>query len=48
LAAVVGGTLFDIWRPSAPYILTGCLSGLLCLMAVYVLRERDRGCRAGD
>jgi MFS family permease len=36
LAAIVGGTLFDIWRPSAPYILTGCLSGLLCLMAVYV------------
>jgi len=33
---IVGRTLFDVWRPSAPYILTGCLSGLLCLMAVYV------------
>jgi MFS family permease len=38
LAAIVGGTLFDVWRPSAPYILTGCMSGLLCLMAVYTYR----------
>jgi predicted MFS family arabinose efflux permease len=35
LAAVVGGTLFDTWRPSAPYIVTGCVSGLLCLLAVH-------------
>ncbi|MFM9011898.1 MAG: MFS transporter [Planctomycetota bacterium] len=47
LAAIVGGTLFDVWRPSAPYILTGCLSGLLCLMAVYVWgRGRARAAAA--
>lgn len=35
LAAIVGGTLFDIWRPSAPYIVIGCTSGLLCLLSIY-------------
>lgn len=35
LAALVGGTLFDSWRPSAPYIVMGCTSGLLCLLASY-------------
>ena len=34
-AAVVGGTLFDLWRPSAPYVVMGCLSGVLCLLAAY-------------
>lgn len=34
-AAVVGGTLFDVWRPSAPYVVMGCLSGVLCLVAIY-------------
>jgi hypothetical protein len=32
---VVGGTLFDLWRPSAPYVVMGCLSGVLCLFSVY-------------
>jgi len=35
LAAIVGGTLFDAWRPSAPYVVIGCTSGLLCLFAIY-------------
>jgi MFS family permease len=35
LAAVVGGTLFDSWRPSAPYVVMGCTSGLLCALATY-------------
>lgn len=35
LAALVGGTLFDSWRPSAPYVVMGCTSGLLCLLASY-------------
>jgi MFS family permease len=35
LAAIVGGTLFDAWRPSAPYIVMGCTSGLLCALATY-------------
>jgi MFS family permease len=35
LAAIVGGTLFDAWRPSAPYIVMGCTSGLLCALAAY-------------
>ena len=34
LAAIVGGTLFDIWRPSAPYIVVGSVSGLLCILSV--------------
>jgi len=35
LAAVVGGALFDSWRPSAPYVVMGCTSGLLCGLAVF-------------
>lgn len=35
LAAIVGGTLFDVWRPSAPYVVMGCTSGLLALLALY-------------
>jgi hypothetical protein len=35
-----------VWRPSAPYILTGCMSGLLCLMAVYTWREGARASTA--
>lgn len=35
VAAIVGGTLFDIWRPSAPYIVMGSVSGLLCMLAIY-------------
>lgn len=41
-AAVAGGTLFDIWRPSAPYVLMGGLSGLLCLMAILTWRAGPR------
>ena len=33
-AAIVGGTLFDAWRPSAPYVVMGAVSGLLCLLAL--------------
>jgi predicted MFS family arabinose efflux permease len=33
-AAVVGGTLFDLWRPSAPYVVMGGLSGVLCVLAL--------------
>jgi MFS family permease len=35
LAAIVGGTLFDVWRPSAPYIVMGVTSGVLCVAATY-------------
>ncbi len=35
LAAIVGGTLFDSWRPSAPYVVMGCTSGVLCALATY-------------
>jgi MFS family permease len=38
LAAAVGGWLFDVWRPSAPYIIMGVTSGLLCIAATYVFR----------
>jgi len=38
-AAIVGGTLFDAWRPSAPYIVMGCVSGLLCLLSFYTWRH---------
>jgi MFS family permease len=36
LAALLGGYLFDVWRPSAPYILMGSVSGLLCCYAFWV------------
>jgi MFS family permease len=42
LAAIVGGTLFDIWRPSAPYIVMGCVSGLLSLLALWTWRQAPR------
>jgi MFS family permease len=38
LAAAVGSWLFDVWRPSAPYIIMGVTSGLLCIAATYVFR----------
>jgi MFS family permease len=38
-AAIVGGTLFDAWRPSAPYIVMGCVSGLLCVLSLYTWRR---------
>ena len=34
-AAIVGGYLFDVWRPSAPYVVMGGTSGLLCIVATY-------------
>ena len=46
-AALVGGTLFDLWRPSAPYIVTGFVSGLLCLSAVHTWRTGRRTGPAG-
>ena len=42
LAAIVGGTLFDTWRPSAPYVVMGCVSGLLCLLAVHTWLQGRR------
>lgn len=49
LAAIVGGTLFDAWRPSAPYIVTGCVSGLLCMLAIHtwIATRLDPGSRRG-
>jgi MFS family permease len=35
LAALAGGFLFDAWRPSAPYVVMGFVSGMLCIAAVY-------------
>ena len=34
-AAIVGGYLFDVWRPSAPYVVMGGVSALLCIVATY-------------
>ncbi len=34
-ATIVGGYLFDFWRPSAPYVVMGAVSGVLCLAATY-------------
>jgi MFS family permease len=42
LAAAVGGWLFDTWRPSAPYIIMGVTSGLLCIAATYVYRVTQK------
>lgn len=43
LAAIVGGTLFDSWRPSAPYVVMGCTSGVLCALATYTwIKTRAR------
>ena len=39
LAAALGGWLFDVWRPSAPYIIMGVTSGMLCIAATYVYRK---------
>jgi MFS family permease len=41
-AALVGGTLFDAWRPSAPYVVMGAVSGLLCLLALATWRQDRR------
>lgn len=35
-SALLGGWLFDVWRPSAPYILMGTASALLCCYALKV------------
>jgi MFS family permease len=39
IAAFIGGYLFDVWRYSAPYIVMGCASGMLCIAALYVYRR---------
>jgi MFS family permease len=40
-AALAGGILFDTWRPSAPYVIMGVTSGVLCIVATYTwLRTR--------
>jgi MFS family permease len=38
VASFTGGYLFDIWRYSAPYLVMGVTSGILCLMAIYTYR----------
>jgi MFS family permease len=38
VASYTGGYLFDIWRYSAPYLVMGVTSGILCLMAIYTYR----------
>lgn len=43
LAAIVGGSLFDIWRPSAPYVVMGTVSGLLCILAARTWRQTRHG-----
>ncbi len=43
LAAAVGGYLFDAWRPSAPYIIMGVVSGVLCIAAILVHRSTAPG-----
>jgi MFS family permease len=43
LAASLGGYLFDAWRPSAPYIIMGVTSGLLCVAACWVYRRHPKG-----
>lgn len=47
LAALVGGYLFDVWRPSAPYVVMGVMSGVLCAVSVYTL-IRTHGMPAPD
>jgi MFS family permease len=42
LAAIVGGSLFDVWRPSAPYVVMGAVSGVLCLVATWTWRQTRR------
>jgi MFS family permease len=42
MSATLGGWLFDHWRPSAPYILMGAASGLLCCYALWVWRGMRR------
>ncbi len=43
LAAIVGGSLFDIWRPSAPYVVMGTVSGVLCIAAARTWRQTRHG-----
>ena len=42
-AAAIGGYLFDAWRPSAPYIIMGAMSGVLFVAALYVYVTTPRG-----
>ncbi len=42
-AAIVGGYLFDVWRPSAPYVVMGGVSGVLCLVATYTWLQTRAG-----
>jgi MFS family permease len=42
LAAVVGGSLFDVWRPSAPYVVMGATSAVLCVAATYTWLQTRR------
>lgn len=43
LAAIVGGSLFDVWRPSAPYVVMGTVSGVLCIAAARTWRQARHG-----
>lgn len=46
----VGGQLFGLWRPGAPFILMGCFNLLVCLAALWVSTRPPvpAGARAGD
>lgn len=46
LSALLGGWLFDRWRPSAPYILMGAASAVLCCYAAWIYRQQTTGHRA--
>jgi MFS family permease len=32
----IGGILFDLWAPPAPFVFVGVLTGLVCLLSLYV------------
>lgn len=42
LAAIVGGSLFDVWRPSAPYVVMGGVSGVLFIVATWTWLQTRR------
>jgi MFS family permease len=44
LSTWFGGVLFDVWKPSAPYLLVGAADGVLALLALGVwIGSRQRG-----
>ena len=43
----LGGQLFGLWRPGAPFLLMGGFNTLVCLAALYVLARQRRHASAG-